>query len=141
MGAEDTLSSFLVTTVHLQQDLELPSRDHYAAQAVSDGLRDAQAANTRRLHASTNCGRTSWHHFCEWTLLTGRQSMPAEPQTVAICSATWPWKTIRLQMMDSFTEQAHRGLNPQGPSPTTPSTPPATLRAMTPRTKRGSNID
>ena len=53
-------------------------RDHDAAQAVSDGLRDAKAANTRRVY------QTAWHLFCEWTLLTGRQSMAAEPQTVAL---------------------------------------------------------
>ena len=44
MEAEDVRSSFLATTVHLQEDLELSSRDHDAAQAVSDGLRDAKAA-------------------------------------------------------------------------------------------------
>ena len=49
-----------------------------AAQAVSDGLRDAKAANTLRVY------QTAWHLFCEWTLLTDRQSMPAEPQTVAV---------------------------------------------------------
>ena len=78
MEAEDVRSSFLATTVLLQEDLELSSRDHDAAQAVSDGLRDAKAANTRRVY------QTAWHLFCEWTLLTGRQSMPAEPQTVAL---------------------------------------------------------
>ena len=99
MDAEDTLSSFLVTTSHLQKDLELPSRDHHAAQAVSDGLRDAQAANTRLVY------QTSWHHFCEWTLLTDRQQCPPNPRQSPSASATWPWKTIRLQMMDSFTER------------------------------------
>ena len=78
MEAEDVRSSFLATTVHLQEDLELSSRDHDAAQAVSDGLRDAKAANTRRAY------QTAWDLFCEWTLITGRQSMPAEPQTVAL---------------------------------------------------------
>ena len=78
MEAEDVRSSFVATTVHLQEDLELSSRDHDAAQAVSDGLRDAKVANTRRVY------QTAWHLFCEWTLLTGRQSMPAEPQTVAL---------------------------------------------------------
>ena len=78
MEAEDVRSSFLATTVHVQDDLELSSRDHDAAQAVSDGLRDAKAANTRRAY------QTAWHLFCEWTLLTSRQSMPAEPQTVAL---------------------------------------------------------
>ena len=78
MEAEDVRSSFLATTVHLQDDLELSGRDHDAAQAVSDGLRDAKAANTRRAY------QTAWLLFCEWTLLTGRQSMPAEPQTVAL---------------------------------------------------------
>ena len=28
--------------------------------------------------------QTAWHLFGEWTLLAGRQSMPAEPQTVAL---------------------------------------------------------
>ena len=78
METEEDRSSFLATTVHLQEDLELSSRDHDAAQAVSDGLRDAKAANTRRVY------QTAWHFFCEWTLITGRQSMPAEPQTVAL---------------------------------------------------------
>ena len=78
MEAEDVRSSFLATTVHLQEDLELSSRHHDAAQAVSDGLRDAKATNTRRAY------QTAWHLFCEWTLLTGRQSMPAEHQTVAL---------------------------------------------------------
>ena len=78
MEAEDVRSSFLATTVHLQDDLDLSERDKDAAQAVSDGLRDAKAANTRRVY------QTAWHLFREWTLLTGRQSMPAEPQTVAL---------------------------------------------------------
>ena len=78
MEAADVRSSFLATTVHLPEDLEVSSHDHDAAQAVSDGLRDAKAANTRRVY------QTVWHLFCEWTLLTGRQSMPAEPQTVAL---------------------------------------------------------
>ena len=78
MEAADVRSSFLATTVHLPEDLEVSSHDHDAAQAVSDGLRDAKAANTRRVY------QTAWHLFCEWTLLTGRQSMPAEPQTVAL---------------------------------------------------------
>ena len=40
--AEDVHSPFLAITVHLQEDFELSSRDHDAAQAVADGLRDAQ---------------------------------------------------------------------------------------------------
>ena len=78
MEAEHVRSSFLAHAAHLQEDLELSSRDHGAAQAVSDGLRDAKATNTRRAY------QTAWHLFCEWTLLTGRQSMPAEPQTVVL---------------------------------------------------------
>ena len=50
MDAEDIRSSFLATTVHLPEDLELSSRDHDAAQAVSDGLLDAKAANTSRVY-------------------------------------------------------------------------------------------
>ena len=50
MEAEDVRSSFLATTVHLPEDLELSSRDHDAAQAVSDGLHDVKAANTRRVY-------------------------------------------------------------------------------------------
>ena len=78
MEAEDVRSSFLATTVHIEEDLELSTNDHDAAQAVSDGLRDAKATNTRSVY------QTAWHLFCEWTLLTGQQSMPAEPQTVAL---------------------------------------------------------
>ena len=78
METEDVRSSFLATTVHLQEDLELSSRDHDAAQAVADGLRDAKAANTRRAY------ETAWHLFCKWTHLAGRQSMPAAPQDVAL---------------------------------------------------------
>ena len=60
MDAEDTLSSFLVTTVHLQQDLELPSRDHDAAQAVSEAPR-----RPGRQHPPlTRVYQTSWHLFC-----------------------------------------------------------------------------
>ena len=44
METEEVRGSFLTTTLHLQEDLELSSRDHDAAQAVSDGLRDAKAA-------------------------------------------------------------------------------------------------
>ena len=102
MDAEDTLSSFLVTTAHLQKDLELPSRDHYAAQAVSDGLRDAQAANTRRLHASTK--RHGISSASGLSSPAGNQC-PPNPRQSPSASATWPWKTIRLQMMDSFTER------------------------------------
>ena len=40
---EETRSSFLATTVHLQEALELSNRDHDAAQAVSDGLRYANS--------------------------------------------------------------------------------------------------
>ena len=63
---------------HLQQDLELSERDQDAAQAVAAGLRDAKAANTRRAYAS------AWKTFHNWTVLTGRESMPAAPQTVAL---------------------------------------------------------
>ena len=49
--AEDVHSPFLAITVHLQEDFELSSRDHDAAQAVADGLRDAKpptpAASTK----------------------------------------------------------------------------------------------
>ena len=78
MEAEDVRSSFLATTVHLQDDLELSARDQDAAQAVSDGLRDDKAVNTRRAY------QTAWHLFCDWALLTDRQSLPTAPQTVAL---------------------------------------------------------
>ena len=42
------------------------------------GLRDAKAANTRRVYAP------AWHEFNVWALANGRQSLPAEPQTVAL---------------------------------------------------------
>ena len=36
------------------------------------------AANTRRVYAS------AWHEFNVWALANGRQSLPAEPQAVAL---------------------------------------------------------
>ena len=79
MDAEDIRSSFLATTVHLPEDLELSSRDHDAAQAVSDGLRDPKAEkNTRRSYASA-CQR-----FQTWADAGGRPALPATPQAVAL---------------------------------------------------------
>ena len=75
---EEDPSSFLAATGPLEQDLDLSTSDQDAAQAVSDGLRDAKAPNTRRAYAS------AWHTFLEWTILTGRESMPAAPQSVAL---------------------------------------------------------
>ena len=62
----------------LREGLVLSTRDEEAAQAVAAGLRDVKAANTRRVYAS------AWHEFNVWALANGRQSLPAEPQTVAL---------------------------------------------------------
>ena len=78
METEEDRSSFLATIRPLEQDLELSQQDHDAAQAVAAGLRDAKASNTRRAYES------GWNLFHNWTLLTGRESMPAAPQTVAL---------------------------------------------------------
>ena len=75
---EEDPGSFLATIRPLEQDLDLSQQDQDAAQAVAAGLRDAKAANTRRAYAS------AWKLFCDWTVLTGRQAMPAAPQNVAI---------------------------------------------------------
>ena len=75
---EEDPSSFLAATGLLEQYLDLSTSDQDAAQAVAAGLRDAKAANTRRAYAS------AWKLFCDWTVLTGRQAMPAAPQHVAI---------------------------------------------------------
>ena len=75
---EEEHQSILAITGPTRQDLDLSTSDQDAAQAVAAGLRDAKAANTRRAYAS------AWHLFCDWTILTGRQSMPAAPQNVAI---------------------------------------------------------
>ena len=75
---EEDPSSFLATTGPTRQDLDLSTSDQDAAQAVAAGLRDAKAPNTRRAYAS------AWKLFCDWTVLTGRQAMPAAPQNVAI---------------------------------------------------------
>ena len=75
---EEERRSILAITGPTRQDLDLSTSDHDAAQAVADGLRGARAANTRRAYAS------AWHLFCDWTLLTGRDSMPSAPQTVAL---------------------------------------------------------
>ena len=121
-----------------------PARPRAAEPRPSCGpgrLRWAPRSPGRQHPPLTRVYQTSWHLFCEWTLLTGRQSMPAEPQTVAICLGHLAMEDDPSPDDGQLHGEAHRGLNPQGPSPTTPSTPPATLRAMTPRTKRGSNID
>ena len=68
---EEDGSAFLTTTDAIEQDLDLSNSDQGAAQAVAAGLRDAKAANTRRAYAS------AWHTFCDWTILIGRQAMPA----------------------------------------------------------------
>ena len=78
METEDVRSSFIATTVHLKDGIEISTSDQDAAQAVAAGLRDAKAANTRRAYAS------AWNTFLEWTLLTGRRAMPATPQAVAL---------------------------------------------------------
>ena len=78
METEENRNSFIATTGPTRQDLELSTSDQDAAQAVAAGLRDAKAANTRRAYAS------AWHLFCDWTVLTDRESMPAAPQTVAL---------------------------------------------------------
>ena len=77
-GMQEDPGSFLATTHPLEQDLELSTSDQDAAQAVAAGLRDAKAFNTRRAYQS------GWKLFHNWTLLTGRESMPAEPQGVAL---------------------------------------------------------
>ena len=75
---EEDLPSVPATTVHFQEGLELSSSDQDAAQAVSAGLRDAKAPNTRRAY------QTGWKMFCDWSDLNGRQAMPAVPRTVAM---------------------------------------------------------
>ena len=75
---EEDRRSVLATIGQLRESLVLSARDEEAAQAVAAGLRDAKAANTRRVYAS------AWHEFNVWALANGRQSLPAEPQTVAL---------------------------------------------------------
>ena len=75
---EEDHRSVLATIGQLRESLVLSARDEEAAQAVAAGLRDAKAANTRRVNAP------AWHEFNVWALANGRQSLPAEPQTVAL---------------------------------------------------------
>ena len=75
---EEDRRSVLATIGQLRESLVLSARDEEAPQAVAAGLRDAKAANTRRVYAS------AWHEFNVWALANGRQSLPAEPQTVAL---------------------------------------------------------
>ena len=75
---EEDHRSVLATIGQLRESLVLSARDEEAAQAVAAGLRDAKAANTRLVYAS------AWHEFNVWALANGRQSLPAEPQTVAL---------------------------------------------------------
>ena len=74
---EEDHRSVLATIGQLRESLVLSARDE-EAQAVAAGLRDAKAANTRRVYAS------AWHEFNVWALVNGRQSLPAEPQTAAL---------------------------------------------------------
>ena len=77
-GTEEDLPSVPATIINLKGSLELSTSDRDAAHAVAAGLRDAKATNTLRAY------KTGWKLFHNWTLLTDRQSMPAEPQTVAL---------------------------------------------------------
>ena len=70
--------SVLAAIGHLQDGLEVSIRDRDAAQAVATGLRDAKAANTRRVYEA------AWQRFQKWAGGAGHQSLPAEPQTVAL---------------------------------------------------------
>ena len=74
---EEDHRSVLATIGQLRERV-LSARDEAAAQAAAAGLRDAKAANTRRVYAP------AWHEFNVWALANGRQSLPAEPQTVAL---------------------------------------------------------
>ena len=118
MAAEDIRSSFLATTVHLQETPELLSRDHDAAQAVSDGLRDTRAptpAASIKPHGTSSASRPS--------SLAGNHCRP-NPRQSPSTSATWPWKTTRHQMMASFTEKPTEDLTPR-PITDNPSSPPS----------------
>ena len=50
MEAEDVRSSFIATTVHLQEGPERSARDRDAAQAAAADLRDAKPANTKQAY-------------------------------------------------------------------------------------------
>ena len=78
MPVEEARRSVLATTPHLQEGFGITNGDREAGQAVAEGFRDAKAANTRRAY------KTAWHLFCDWALITDRQAIPAEPQTVAL---------------------------------------------------------
>ena len=75
---EEKRWSILASTAHPQEDLQLSASDREAAEAVAEGLRNAKAANTRRAYGS------AWHYFCVWALESGRESLPADPRTVAL---------------------------------------------------------
>ena len=49
---EEQRWSILASTAHPQEGLELSASDREAAEAVAEGLRDAKAANTRRVYGS-----------------------------------------------------------------------------------------
>ena len=63
---EEDHRSVLAAIGQLRESLVLSARD------------EETAANTRRVYAS------AWHEFNVWALANGRQSLPAEPQAVAI---------------------------------------------------------
>ena len=72
---EEDHRSVLATIGQFRESLVLSARDEEAARAVAAGLRDAKAANTRRVYAP------AWHEFNVWALANGRQSLSAEPRT------------------------------------------------------------
>ena len=75
---EEDHRSVLATIGQLRESLVLSARDEEAAQAVAAGLRNATAANTRRVYV------VAWRRFEEWSSAAGHRSLPAEPQTVAL---------------------------------------------------------
>ena len=113
------MTTDLAVVQQLHNNPDLPERDHDAAQAVSDGRSDAKAANTHRVY------QTAWHLLCEWTLLAGRQSMPAEPQTVALYLGHQAMENDPSPDDGQLHGEAHRGLNPPDPITDNTSSPPS----------------
>ena len=105
---EEERRSILVSTAHLQEDLELSASDREAAEAVAEGLRDAKAANTRRVSAAPGtisvCGpsKVAVNHY--------RQTPGQSPSTWATWRPTArPWPPSPWPVLQSPTSMPPRG--------------------------------
>ena len=72
------MTTDLVTVPERRESTELSGRGRDAAEADTDGIRDAKAENTLRTYAS------AWRRFQAWAEAGGHPALPTTPQAVAL---------------------------------------------------------